>query len=76
MLLEKCEVELEQDHRAQRLQEDARLSFEKLCAFHGVSDPCDITVDWIFSSRIQSVGLEPISGDILVVGRGWHFLRF
>ena len=43
MLLEKCEIELEQDHRAQRLQEHARLSFEKLCAFHDVSDRCDIT---------------------------------
>ena len=34
-----------------------------------------VAVDWIFSSRIQFVGLEPILGDILVVGRGLAFLE-
>ena len=39
------ETALEQDHRVQRLQERARLSFEKLPSFHDVSDRCLRCVD-------------------------------
>ena len=39
-----CETALEHDHRAQRRQEHARLSFEKLRALDGVSDRCDIRI--------------------------------
>ena len=56
----------------------SRLSFEKLCAFHGFSVRCDITGccgGLVFSSRIQFFGLESILGGILV-GRGWRVLTF
>ena len=33
-----------------------------------------VAVDWIFSSRIKFVGLEPILGDISVVGGAGRFL--
>ena len=35
-----------------------------------------VAVDWIFSSRIKFVGLEPILGDTSVVGGAGLFLTF